>query len=110
MERLADATLRETVDGLAQWKYDEERKALYRRIERRDFVEAFGLMTQIAILAEKRDHHPEWSNVYNRIDIWLTTHDAGGVSLRDVELAGEIDRMAGLYIQVSARAAESLSA
>ncbi len=48
-------------------------------------------MTQVALLAEKADHHPEWSNVYNRVDIVLTTHDAGGLSTRDVELAGQID-------------------
>lgn len=93
MNRLEGKSLRDAVNGLPAWIYDDARKALYRCIEARDFVDAFGLMTQIAILAEKRDHHPEWSNVYNRIDIWLTTHDADGVSHRDVEMAGEIDRL-----------------
>lgn len=58
------------------------------------FVEAFGFMTQVALLAEKADHHPEWSNVYNRVEIVLTTHDAGGLSQRDVDLAVAIDAVA----------------
>ncbi len=56
-----------------------------------NFVEAFGFMTKVALLAEKADHHPEWSNVYNRVEIRLTTHDAGGLSKRDVALAAKID-------------------
>ena len=78
---------------LPQWQHDAARKALHRRIERADFSEAFALMTRIALAAEKADHHPEWANVWNRIDIWLTTHDAGGVSQRDVDLAAAIDAM-----------------
>ena len=58
-----------------------------------DFVTAFGFMTQVALLAEKADHHPEWSNVWNRVDILLTTHDAGGLSARDVKLARQIDEL-----------------
>lgn len=58
-----------------------------------DFVEAFGFMTQVALLAEKADHHPEWRNVYNRVDIELTTHDAGGLTLKDIELARAIDSL-----------------
>ncbi|MBC7521208.1 MAG: 4a-hydroxytetrahydrobiopterin dehydratase [Sandarakinorhabdus sp.] len=56
-----------------------------------DFVQAFGFMARVALLAEKADHHPEWSNVYNRVDIRLTTHDAGGLSTRDFALARAID-------------------
>ena len=78
---------------LPQWQHDAARKALHRRIERADFSEAFALMTRIALAAEKADHHPEWANVWNRIDIWLTTHDAGGISARDVALAAAIDAM-----------------
>jgi 4a-hydroxytetrahydrobiopterin dehydratase len=58
-----------------------------------DFAQALALMVRIGVEADKRDHHPEWSNVYNRIDIWLTTHDAGGISTRDIALAGVIDAM-----------------
>jgi 4a-hydroxytetrahydrobiopterin dehydratase len=58
-----------------------------------DFVEAFGFMTRVALLAEKADHHPEWSNVYNRVDILLTTHDCDGLSQRDLDLARKIDKL-----------------
>src|SRR3546814_20450377 len=72
---------------------DEGRKAIFRQIVTESFVETFGLMTQIAIIAEKLDHHPDWSKVYNRLDMWLTTHDAGGVSQRATIFAHEIDRL-----------------
>ena len=58
-----------------------------------DFVAAFGFMTQVALLAQEADHHPEWSNVYNRVTITLTTHDAGGLSRRDIALATRIDAL-----------------
>ena len=60
-----------------------------------DFNEAFGFMSRVALKADQMDHHPEWSNVYNNVEITLTTHDAGGVSVRDIELARFIDRIAG---------------
>lgn len=82
-----DAALKD----LPRWTYDEGRKALHRQILCADFSAAFGIMTRVALAAETQDHHPEWSNVYNRIDIWLTTHDANGVSSRDVRLARTID-------------------
>jgi 4a-hydroxytetrahydrobiopterin dehydratase len=79
--------------GLPSWRYDEKRLALHREVRFETFVQAFAAMTQIALLAEKADHHPEWSNVYNRLDVWLTTHDADGVSERDIALASAIDRI-----------------
>lgn len=82
--------------GLPSWHYDPERKALFRKIVTADFVAAFGLMTRIAIVAESADHHPEWGNVYNRIYIWLTTHEADGVSMRDIRLARQIDAFANI--------------
>ena len=60
-----------------------------------DFAQAFGFMTRIAIIADKMDHHPEWFNVYNRVDITLTTHDAGGVTQKDVILAEAMEKAAG---------------
>lgn len=59
----------------------------------RDFSEAFAFMTRVALLAEKLDHHPEWTNVYSRVEIVLTTHDAGGVTAKDIELATLIDKL-----------------
>lgn len=98
MESKADMirplTLDERANALSElreWSYDAGRLALYREFRLTDFSEAFGLMVRIALEAEKADHHPEWANVYNRLQIWLTTHDAGGVSLRDVALARVID-------------------
>lgn len=67
---------------------------LARRFEFRDFNEAFGFMARVALLAEKMEHHPEWFNVYNRVDVWLTTHDVGGLSMLDFELARRMDRLA----------------
>lgn len=71
-----------------------EQGKLHRVFEFKSFVEAFGFMSQIAILAEKMDHHPEWSNVYNRVEVFLTTHDAEGISELDFELAAHMDRLA----------------
>jgi 4a-hydroxytetrahydrobiopterin dehydratase len=79
------------LDELDEWDYDEARDALSRQFVFADFSEAFAFMTRVALLAEKADHHPEWSNVYNRVDIVLTTHDAGGLSARDVDMARAIE-------------------
>jgi 4a-hydroxytetrahydrobiopterin dehydratase len=80
------------------WQIDAVRDALARTLKFPDFASAFGFMTAVAIEAEKADHHPEWSNVYNRVSIVLTTHDAddgkGGLSMRDVSLAQRIDALA----------------
>ena len=73
------------------WSVDGEK--LRRDFQFRDFVEAFGFMSQVALLAEARNHHPNWSNVYNRVTIELTTHDLGGLSTLDTELAIAIDRL-----------------
>jgi 4a-hydroxytetrahydrobiopterin dehydratase len=77
--------------GIAGWKYDPTAKGIRQQFRFDDFAGAFAFMTHVAILAEKADHHPEWSNVYNCVDILLTTHDAGGLSLRDIDLAKAID-------------------
>ncbi len=81
--------------ALPDWSYSSERGGcLSRSFQFADFVQAFGFMTQLALHAEKMNHHPEWSNVYNRVDIVLTTHDAGGLTERDVTLARIADGLA----------------
>ena len=85
----------EALKGLPLWRVDEgEREAIARSLTFADFNAAFGFMARVALVAEKMDHHPEWSNVYNRVEVLLTTHDAGGVTGKDVELARFIDRTA----------------
>jgi 4a-hydroxytetrahydrobiopterin dehydratase len=93
IEQLDEDERAAALDALGEWDYDETRDALVRQFVFADFVEAFGFMTRVAILAEKADHHPEWSNIYNRVDVLLTTHDAGGLSVRDVALATAIEAL-----------------
>ncbi|WP_375249051.1 4a-hydroxytetrahydrobiopterin dehydratase [Sphingomonas sp.] len=95
IEQLSEAERADALDALPEWDFDEARDAITRSIVFTDFAEAFGFMTQVALLAERADHHPEWSNVWNRVDILLTTHDAGGLSERDIELATAIDAILG---------------
>ncbi len=85
----------EALKGLPLWRVDEgEREAIARSLTFADFNAAFGFMTRVALLADKVDHHPEWSNVYNRVQVLLTTHDAGGVTQRDIDMARFIDEAA----------------
>jgi len=93
IEALSEAERADALDALSDWDYDESRDAIFRRFVFDDFPEAFGFMTRVALLAERADHHPEWSNVWNRVDILLTTHDCGGLSARDVTLAQAIDAL-----------------
>ncbi|MCW4460911.1 4a-hydroxytetrahydrobiopterin dehydratase [Sphingomonas sp. BT-65] len=81
------------IAALAAWTVDPVRQALHRRLQFATFGEALGAMVRIGVEADKEDHHPEWSNVFGTIDIWLTTHDAGGISARDLALARTIDLM-----------------
>jgi 4a-hydroxytetrahydrobiopterin dehydratase len=81
--------LNENADNV--WEIKEEK--LYREFKFSDFVVAFGFMTKVAMIAERVNHHPEWSNVYNKVLIHLTTHEAGGISQRDFELAKEISTL-----------------
>lgn len=93
VEELSDEERDSWLRGLPGWALSREGKAIARTFEFGDFSEAFGFMTRVAMMAEKRDHHPEWFNVYNRVEITLTTHDAGGLSLRDVKMARRIDEL-----------------
>ena len=95
IERLGEDERSDALHARENWDYDEARDAITRSIVFADFVEAFAFMTQVALIAEKADHHPEWTNVYNRVDILLTTHDAGGLSERDIEMAEAIDAIVG---------------
>ncbi|MEH3035083.1 MAG: 4a-hydroxytetrahydrobiopterin dehydratase [Sphingomonas adhaesiva] len=95
IQQLSEAERADALDGLPDWDYDDGRDAITRTIVFTDFAEAFGFMTQVALLAERADHHPEWSNVWNRVEILLTTHDAGGLSSRDIDLATAIDGILG---------------
>ena len=93
MRKLDDAEIRALGDTLPGWRFDAQRGGLITREFRfADFVQAFGFMTQVALAAEKRNHHPEWFNVYDRVVITLTTHDAPGLSTNDVEMARFIDQ------------------
>ncbi|MBN9673403.1 4a-hydroxytetrahydrobiopterin dehydratase [Roseibium aggregatum] len=81
--------------ALPDWHLREDREAISKTFRFRDFREAFAFMTQVALTAEKMNHHPEWSNVYRTVDVTLSTHDVGGLSELDLTLAAEIDRIAG---------------
>jgi 4a-hydroxytetrahydrobiopterin dehydratase len=86
---MTDAKITAAIAELTDWKVVDGK--LNRAFKFKDFVEAFGFMTKVAIVAEKMGHHPEWSNVYNRVVIDLVTHDAGGIGPLDIELAKKID-------------------
>ena len=81
--------------GLDGWAFDAERNGIARSFRFADFGEAFAFMTRVALEAEKADHHPEWSNVWNRVDILLSTHDSGGVTQKDIALAARIEAILG---------------
>lgn len=80
---------------LPGWTHASDRNAITKRFQFKNFAQAFGWMTQIALAAEKMDHHPEWFNVYRRVDVTLSTHDAGGLTNLDVELASIMNTIAG---------------
>ena len=92
--RLTDAEREAALASLPEWSLREDGLAIIRTLRFDDFAAAFAFMTRVAIQAEKADHHPEWFNVYNRVEITLTTHDAGGLSARDLALARFIDAIA----------------
>ncbi|MBL0925494.1 MAG: 4a-hydroxytetrahydrobiopterin dehydratase [Sphingomonadaceae bacterium] len=94
VSKLDDEARAVALGDLPLWKYEPDAQGIRRTLRFADFAEAFGFMTRVAILAEKADHHPEWFNVYNRVEILLTTHDAGGLSQRDIDLATAIDAIA----------------
>ena len=91
--RLSDSEVAALLTELPDWTLRADGKALERSFKFADFNAAFGFMTRVALYADKHDHHPEWSNVYNRVEITLTTHDAGGLSQRDAAMARALAAM-----------------
>jgi 4a-hydroxytetrahydrobiopterin dehydratase len=90
---LTEAERGNALSELRDWTLARGGRAIERKVSFADFSEAFAFMTRVALLAESHDHHPEWSNVYNRVEITLTTHDADGLSTRDVAMARAIDAL-----------------
>jgi len=94
VEKLAGRARSDALKSLEGWHEVEARDAIAKTFRFKDFTTAFAWMTRIAQKAEDMNHHPEWTNVYNRVEVVLTTHDAGGVTLRDIELARHMDAQA----------------
>jgi 4a-hydroxytetrahydrobiopterin dehydratase len=96
MAQKLDATARQTLAArLPKWTTAADRDAIHRTFKFKDFNEAFGFMTRAALVAEKMDHHPEWSNVWNKVEVTLTTHSAKGLTELDLKLAEAMDKIAG---------------
>ncbi|MFY9692904.1 MAG: 4a-hydroxytetrahydrobiopterin dehydratase [Xanthobacteraceae bacterium] len=94
-QKLAGEARKAALARLKGWSEVSGRDAITRKFVFADFNEAFGFMTRTALVAEKLDHHPEWFNVYKTVDVTLSTHDAGGLTERDVKLAEAMDKIAG---------------
>ncbi len=94
VEKLSDEAREAALAELAGWEHDEKRDAISRSFRFADFSEAYAFMTRAALLAEKMDHHPEWFNVYNKVDVTLTTHDCDGLSEKDVAMARAMEGFA----------------
>ena len=108
MKKLDPAARATALKGLPDWRDVFGRDAITRKFEFRDFNAAFAFMTRVALLAEKMDHHPEWSNVYNKVDATLSTHDAGGVTEKDIAMATAMDGYAARSSAVSWAAASPI--
>jgi 4a-hydroxytetrahydrobiopterin dehydratase len=93
-EKLTGAARKAALGKLNGWTEVKGRDAISRKFTFNDFNQAFGFMARAALIAEKLDHHPEWFNVYNKVEVTLATHDAGGVTEKDIELARAMDRLA----------------
>jgi 4a-hydroxytetrahydrobiopterin dehydratase len=100
MAKLTIDELKQALKRLPDWELARDREAIRRRFTFVDFDAAFAFMTRAALLAAKMDHHPEWLNVYNRVDVTLATHDANGVTQKDIELAAAMD---GYAVSVGVR-------
>ncbi len=96
-ERLTAEARKDALKGLSGWTDVAGREAIARTFVFKDFNEAFGFMSRAALVAEKSDHHPEWSNVYKTVEVVLATHDAGGVTGKDIDLAKAMNRIAAQF-------------
>ena len=94
VEKLTGQARAAALTALPEWSEAEGRDAITRKFQFADFNEAFGFMARVALYAERADHHPEWINVYNKVEVTLATHDAGGLSERDIKMAQFIDSIA----------------
>jgi 4a-hydroxytetrahydrobiopterin dehydratase len=94
MAKLEGAARKQALAELKEWREVAGRDAITRKFTFKDFNQAFGFMTRVALVAEKMDHHPEWSNVYKTVDVVLSTHDAGGITQKDLALAKAMDGFA----------------
>ena len=92
IKRLAKSEVTQKLKRLSGWKMVKERNAITKTFKFKDFMQAFGWMTAMAIYAEKKDHHPEWFNVYNTVIVTLSTHDSGGVTKLDLDMAQEMNK------------------
>ena len=90
--KVTEAEIQDLIAELGAWTVENGK--LHREYKFRNFVQAFGFMTQVALLAERAAHHPEWSNVYNKVMVDLTTHDAGGITQKDLDLARQMEQVA----------------
>ena len=95
-QKLSGEARKSALARLKGWTEVNGRDAITKKFVFADFNQAFGFMTRAALVAEKLDHHPEWFNVYNKVDVTLSTHDAGGVTQKDIDLATAMDGYAGL--------------
>ena len=96
-EKLSDDARADALAGLDGWAEVEGRDAIQRAFKFKSFNQAFGFMARVALKAEKMDHHPEWFNVYSTVEVTLSTHDAGGVTALDIELAGFMNKAAASF-------------
>ncbi len=94
-EKLTDTEISKALSELTGWSRSEDRDAISRSFKFKDFNEAFGFMCRAALMAEKMDHHPEWFNVYNKVEVTLATHDVDGLSELDIKFAGFMNKLAG---------------
>jgi 4a-hydroxytetrahydrobiopterin dehydratase len=94
VEKLSAEARQSALKGLAGWSEAAGGNAIARKFTFKDFNEAFGFMSRVALVAEKNDHHPEWRNVYRTVEVELSTHDAGGVTARDIDLAKAMNAIA----------------